>query len=119
MGHKRQKTRTRGEAVPNELLKPQAKGWTPERRAKQAEAIRRWKPWEQSTGATTPEGKRISSQNAFKGGVRPRERYVRRLIWQRRREIDKRLKVCTDVFERYELIDEFFEWADELADTWF
>ena len=27
-----------------------AKGWTPERRARQAELIRSWRPWEQSTG---------------------------------------------------------------------
>ncbi len=39
-------------------------GWTPERRARQAEAIRRWKPWEKSTGPRTPEGKSISCKNA-------------------------------------------------------
>ncbi len=27
-------------------------------------AVRGWKPWESSTGAKTPEGKAISSQNA-------------------------------------------------------
>lgn len=43
--------------------------WTPERRAKQAEAIRRWKPWEQSSGPTTASGKSASSQNAYKGGA--------------------------------------------------
>ena len=41
--------------------------WTPERRAKQAEAIRRWQPWAQSTGPTTAEGKAVSSRNADKG----------------------------------------------------
>lgn len=39
-------------------------GWTPERRAKQAEAIHRWKPWEKSTGPRTAEGKARSSMNA-------------------------------------------------------
>lgn len=41
--------------------------WTPERRAKQAEAIRRWKPWKKSTGPRTPEGKARSSRNADRG----------------------------------------------------
>lgn len=44
-----------------------SKAWTPERRAKQAEAIRRWKPWEKSTGPRTPEGKARSSRNADRG----------------------------------------------------
>jgi hypothetical protein len=38
--------------------------WTPERRAKQAAAIRKWQPWDKSTGPTTAEGKRRASQNA-------------------------------------------------------
>lgn len=41
--------------------------WTPERRAKQAERIRQTKPWEQSTGPRTAEGKAISSRSADKG----------------------------------------------------
>lgn len=41
--------------------------WTPERRAKQAEAIRRWQPWSKSTGPRTEEGKARSSRNADKG----------------------------------------------------
>lgn len=37
--------------------------------------IRTWKPWEQSTGPRTDEGKRVSSRNAWTGGhlVRLRE----------------------------------------------
>src|SRR3954451_21000362 len=34
-----------------------ANGWTPERRARQAEAIQQWKPWEKSTGPRTTRGK--------------------------------------------------------------
>ena len=34
-----------------------ANGWTPERRARQAELIRNWKPWERSTGPRTTDGK--------------------------------------------------------------
>jgi len=44
-----------------------ANGWTPERRARQAEAIRRWKPWEKSTGPVTAAGKRRAAKNAAKG----------------------------------------------------
>ena len=45
-------------------------GWTPERRARQAEMIRQWQPWQQSTGAKTAEGKAKSSRNAWKHGAR-------------------------------------------------
>jgi hypothetical protein len=48
--------------------------WTPERRARQAEAIRRWQPWAQSSGPKTAEGKAVSSRNADKGGHRVRQR---------------------------------------------
>ncbi len=44
-------------------------GWSPERRATQAEAIRRWKPWERSTGPRTAPGKETASRNAVKSGA--------------------------------------------------
>ena len=44
-----------------------ANGWTQERRQKQSAAIRRWKPWERSTGPRTSAGKATASQNANKG----------------------------------------------------
>ena len=47
-----------------------ANGWTPERRAKQSEQIKSWKPWEKSTGAKTHEGKNKSKMNALKHGCR-------------------------------------------------
>jgi hypothetical protein len=45
-----------------------ANGWTPERRAKQAALIREWKPWEQSTGPRSVEGKALTARNGYKGG---------------------------------------------------
>lgn len=56
------------------------KCWTDERRARQAEAIRRWKPWEKSTGPRTAEGKAKASRNAFKGAWRPRLRAIGREV---------------------------------------
>ena len=52
--------------------------WTPERKARQAEAIRRWQPWARSTGPKTAEGKAISSRNADKGVHREEERAMDR-----------------------------------------
>jgi hypothetical protein len=43
---------------------------TPEHRAKRAELIRRWRPWEKSTGPKTAEGKARSARRGFKGGTR-------------------------------------------------
>lgn len=43
---------------------------TPEHRRRQAERIREWKPWEQSTGPRTPEGKAASRWNAQTHGMR-------------------------------------------------
>lgn len=48
-------------------------GWTPERRAAQSQAIKRWKPWERSTGPKTAAGKAIASRNSLKGGEYSRE----------------------------------------------
>ena len=39
-----------------------------ERRKRQSEAIRRWKPWNKSTGPKSPEGKAAVSANAWRGG---------------------------------------------------
>ena len=55
-------------------------GWTLERRRKQAEAIRRWRPWEQSTGPTTPEGKERVSGNAWRGGHRAQLRELSKMV---------------------------------------
>lgn len=57
-----------------------ANGWTPERRARQAEAIRRWKPWEQSTGPKTAEGKARAKMNGYRGEH-----------WRRLRQLSKDL----------------------------
>ena len=48
-------------------MNPQAKGWTPQRRARMAQQIKNWQPWQHSTGAKTAEGKARCSQNANKG----------------------------------------------------
>lgn len=55
-------------------------GWTQERRQRQAELIRGWKPWEQSTGPKTIEGKGKVSRNAWKGGYREAMRGLARLV---------------------------------------
>ena len=60
---KTQKTQQRKSHIPMSN-----NGWTPERRARQSQAIHRWQPWAHSTGAKTPEGKATSARNAYKGG---------------------------------------------------
>ena len=57
-----------------------AKGWTPERRARQAELICTWRPWERSTGPTTADGKAVASGNAWKGGRLSKLREMKRVV---------------------------------------
>jgi hypothetical protein len=54
--------------------------WTAEERQRQAQLIHKWKPWERSTGARTPEGKAKVSQNAYKGSVRGLLKSVAKLL---------------------------------------
>ena len=44
---------------------------TPQHRALRADLIRRWKPWEKSTGPKTSAGKEKAAKRGFKGAVRP------------------------------------------------
>ena len=70
-----------------------ANGWSPERRAMQAEAIRRWSPWQQSTGPRSAEGKASASRNADKGGGWLKERnelsQIRRLLHEQRQALHR------------------------------
>lgn len=56
-----------------------ARRWTQEQRARQAELIHNWKPWAKSTGARTPEGKKMSSQNALNYSMRDVQRELARI----------------------------------------
>ncbi len=67
-------------------------GWTSERRARQAELIGSWRPWERSTGPRTPEGKTKVARNAYKGGTRLLLRELSRAMAEQRRAL-ARLKV--------------------------
>ena len=64
-------------------------GWTPERRKRQAELIKRWKPWEQSTGPRTAEGKARTARNGYSGGMRMTLRAFARLLRKGGVEIPK------------------------------
>lgn len=57
-----------------------ANGWTLERRRKQAELIKRWAPWEQSSGPRSTEGKATVSRNAWRGGHRQQLRELSKLV---------------------------------------
>ena len=58
-------------------------GWSPERRARQAELIRAAKPWSKSTGPKTGAGKTRSAANALKHGYRSRP-FIERIREERR-----------------------------------
>jgi hypothetical protein len=64
-----------------------ARNWTPEQRRRQAEAIRRWSPWEQSTWPRTEQGKADASRNGWKGGHREILRGLSRALSEQRRAL--------------------------------
>lgn len=47
----------------------QCNGWTPERRKRQSELIRQFRPWERSTGPRTPEGRARAAKNGSRGAT--------------------------------------------------
>ena len=71
-----------------------ANGWTPERRARQAALIRTWRPWEQSTGPRSAEGKARTARNGFKGGhrelLREMTRELNTALWEQRDALRRR-----------------------------
>ena len=74
-----------------------ARQWTEEQRQRQREAIQRWKPWAQSTGPRTAEGKAKASRNGDKGGLWAEVRDFRKEINQllrEQRELLQRVLPC-------------------------
>jgi len=63
--------------------------WTPERRQRQAEMIRQWRPWEKSTGPKTVEGKAKVSRNAYKGGTWRLLRVLAKVLKEQDRMLEK------------------------------
>jgi len=67
-----------------------AKGWTQERRARQAERARLTQPWRNSTGPKTEAGKARVAMNAFRHGYRGRAWLIRV------RRIRNAIRLCAD-----------------------
>jgi BMFP domain-containing protein YqiC len=53
---------------------------TAKHRVMRSQMIHQWKPWLKSTGAKTEEGKAVSSMNAYKGGVRQKQRELNKQL---------------------------------------
>lgn len=82
-----------------------ANGWTDERRAKQAQRIHDWKPWEKSTGAKTPEGKAKSSKNAFRFTFR-KCRIVAYWLYRQKRKLER-----GEVYASIPEVEAMLRWA--------
>jgi hypothetical protein len=55
-----------------------------------SELIRRWKPWEKSTGPKSAEGKARSAKRGFKGGeAREMLRELRRLLREQKEALKR------------------------------
>ena len=64
-----------------------ANGWTLERRERQAELIKDWRPWEHSTGPRSEAGRAITSRNAWKGNRRGVLRELGRALQEQRQSL--------------------------------
>src|SRR5687767_2474107 len=70
--------------------KRRPKGWTPERRALQAELTRIAQPWRHSTGPRTDAGKARVAMNGLRHGMRSR-------VWLlKARRIRAAIRLCAD-----------------------
>ena len=64
---------------------------TPEHRRLRAELIRKWRPWESSTGPKTDAGKASSATNSFKHGATSVE--FRESVRTIRRSLSRQIQV--------------------------
>ncbi len=88
----------------NGLLKtPRASGWSTERRAAHAAAMRRWKPWERSTGPRTAAGKARAARNALKHGLYARPMRTLRRLLRRQRRFVRAIRVTLALWRRHGL----------------
>src|SRR5262252_7177299 len=90
---------------PQERRRKRPKGWTRERRARQAVLIRAWKPWTRSTGPKTARGKAVSAMNALVHGGRSQqtlaeERLVRATLRRCREFTDLVFALCRELRRR-------------------
>ena len=72
-----------------------ANGWTAERRKRQAELIRQWKPWAKSTGPVTEEGKARVARNLWRGGHRKQLRELAKMVNDEIRQARDLVSTCT------------------------
>lgn len=63
--------------------------WTAAQRKEQGKKVRQWQAWKYSTGAKTPEGKAISSMNAYKGGFREQLKELRQVLRQYKEQLNE------------------------------
>lgn len=69
-------------------------GWTLERRQRQAELIRQWRPWAKSTGPRSSDGKERVSRNAWTGGHRQELRELSKMVNQQVRQSRELVSSC-------------------------
>lgn len=65
-------------------------------RALRAKLIRNWRPWEQSTGPRSDQGKANSARRAFKGGTRGVIREIARALREQGQSLKALPAGCVD-----------------------
>ncbi|MCB9982561.1 MAG: hypothetical protein H6861_02640 [Rhodospirillales bacterium] len=78
-------------------MKRKTKGWSEERRRKQAEHCRQTKPWTSTPGPQSEEGKARAAQNALEHGLRSAEMHELRRLLRKHRAVLKALNAQIDM----------------------
>ena len=81
-------------------MKRKTKGWSEERRQKQAETCRKTKPWKQSTGPKTQSGKDAVAQNALKHGMFSEDVYYIKALLRRQAAFLRSLKTAQSIVDK-------------------
>lgn len=61
---------------------------TPEHRALRAALIKKWRPWEHSTGPKSHEGKKTAANRSYKGKSRTLMRQLAKVLRQQARQLN-------------------------------
>ena len=90
--------------------------WDEAAKAKQSQMIKRWQPWQNSTGATTAEGQERSRSNAYKHGRRCESLDPFAIECRNKMDAGDHASVLSSLYEF--ILKSYPELADQFGEDW-